>query len=173
MSVSPDHLCTTTPPWLLKAEGSFHLLLSEIQAAIIGRGLDLRVADAWMLRSLGDVFDRFQDIYEFPEYYGHNSAAFEECMADLSWIPAKGYVLVICHASSLLSSELEELTWLTNVFQDLCSEWSRPVELGVPWDRPATPFHVVFQYQAAEAQRLPQGIAATPMLLWDRADGRD
>ncbi len=30
----------------------------------------------------------------FPAYYGQNWDAFEECVTDLSWIPAKGYVLI-------------------------------------------------------------------------------
>jgi hypothetical protein len=30
----------------------------------------------------------------FPAYYGQNWDAFEECITDLSWVPAKGYVLI-------------------------------------------------------------------------------
>ena len=30
----------------------------------------------------------------FPDYYGHNWDAFDECITDLSWLPAKGYVLI-------------------------------------------------------------------------------
>jgi len=30
----------------------------------------------------------------FPPYYGQNWDAFEECITDLSWVPAKGYVLI-------------------------------------------------------------------------------
>ncbi|MEZ4862218.1 MAG: barstar family protein [Caldilineaceae bacterium] len=31
---------------------------------------------------------------EFPLYFGHNWDAFEECVTDLAWAPAKGYVLL-------------------------------------------------------------------------------
>src|SRR5262245_64717988 len=37
----------------------------------------------------------------FPDWFGHNWDAFFDCLADLSWWPAPGHVLVLMDATEL------------------------------------------------------------------------
>ena len=48
------------------------------------------------MRSYDGLFDEFAAAMQFPWYFGYNGNAFDECIADLSWIdPGAGYALVI------------------------------------------------------------------------------
>jgi hypothetical protein len=54
------------------------------------------------------LFDEFAAAWQFPWYFGGNWDALEECLADLSWLPAKTYVLGIRRAADILQSDSAE-----------------------------------------------------------------
>lgn len=58
--------------------------------------------------------------FAFPPWFGHNWDALADCLTDLSWLPAPGYVIVITHARTLRRSEPE--TWAT--FREVLDEAS-------------------------------------------------
>jgi Barstar (barnase inhibitor) len=74
--------------------------------------------------------------FSFPDYFGRNWDAVDECLRDLSWLPARGYVLVVTAAEGVwrreprLAARLVE-SWL------FCAE---------DWARRETPFHLVFEW---------------------------
>ena len=157
--------CQPLPPWLVKTTTSVAGLQQAIEHTCEGRGFTIRCLDGQRMTTLDGVFEEFSKSLGFPDYYGRNSAALEECLIDLSWLSAPGYVLVITNSASLLASEPEsELTWLLTLLERVCEEWSRPVSLGEEWDRPAVPFHVVFQGEPNEKTALPPQINSLPGL---------
>ena len=104
---------------------------AEVVAARPGRALP--EDEAGLLAELARIF-------RFPDYFGGNWDAADECLRDLSWLPARGYVLRVPDAESLWRSlpaaagRLVE-TWL------FCAE---------EWARQGAPFHLVFQWGAAK-----------------------
>lgn len=61
----------------------------------------------------------------FPDYYGHNLDALEECLNDLSWLDADNYSLIINNYSKFLSDEDEELKeQFKNIFNDAIHDWA-------------------------------------------------
>ena len=65
---------------------------------------------------------------EFPDYYGANWDALEECLTDMSWRPG-GIALHIAHAGEL---DAEPLAMLIAVFSDAAAFWreqGRPCSL--------------------------------------------
>src|SRR5947209_15322277 len=69
----------------------------------LGSQLAVRVVRGSRMRRVDDLFGEFSAALQFPYYFGNNWAAFDECLADLDWLPAKGYILIISEASTLLS----------------------------------------------------------------------
>ena len=112
------------------------------------------------MRTLQGLFDEFAAALQFPWYFGENADAFNECLADLGWLPPhEGYVIVINDPGEVLGAEAESaLRWLVDSLSLASKEWARPVEQGEWWDRPAVPFHVVLQPTA--------GDGATTTLRW-------
>ncbi len=81
----------------------------------------------------------------FPAYYGHNWDAFEECITDLSWLPAAGYVLLYDHAVAFAAQHPQE--WAT-AFAILDSTVAY-------WQQQGRPFFVLLRNAGRIAQTAP------------------
>ena len=117
------------------------------------------------MTTLDGCFDEVSRALNFPNYFGRNWDALDECLVDLSWLPAPAYVLLIDSALDVLREEsVEQLETLLRILGRAASEWAVPIALGEPWDRPAAPFHTVLHEapgrEAALWQRCEQaGVA--------------
>ena len=90
---------------------------------------------------------------QFPWYFGDNWDALDECLADLDWLPAHGYVLFILDAAEVLKSETpaeRQIFW--SILERAAKEWSEP-RLERP-RRAAKVFRVVVQCAAGEEGQL-------------------
>jgi hypothetical protein len=67
-----------------------------------------RVVRGGHARSTAAMFDEFAAAWQFPPYFGRNWPAFDECLGDLDWLPARAYVLVVLDAQKLLDHEPPE-----------------------------------------------------------------
>jgi hypothetical protein len=45
------------------------------------------------IQSVDELFEQLCERLQFPDYFGHNWDAFEECVRDLSWLPPGPVVL--------------------------------------------------------------------------------
>ena len=85
---------------------------------------------------------------DFPDYFGHNWDALEESLADLEWLPAKGYILLITDAAHVLPDGEEEYETFLEILRDAGEAWgSGQAGMGA---RRATPFHVLFAVSERE-----------------------
>ena len=140
-----EMLFTTEAPYLHVAEST----LSEITNlgwSLSTPSVVVRFLRGKKMTSVAHLFDEFAAAFQFPYYFGENWDAFDECITDLSWIPANVYILIITNSEATLSGNDEQ--WfnpLTDILQNAGKEWSRPVEEPKPRSRPPLPFHVIFQ----------------------------
>ena|ERR1035437_1390290 len=128
-------------------------------------GLAVRFLRGKKMATVQSMFDEFAAALQFPYYFGSNWAAFDECLADLAWLPATAYVLTIWDSAALLAKESTEYEILFGILERVCVEWSTPIAVGESWDRPAVPFHVVFHSNLENSWDLPSRIAAVPSIL--------
>lgn len=152
----------TDPRPLLEIHASAPLLLFEAdpkagaEAAWGWReaGLTVRIARGRKMRSADRLFDEMAAVLQFPYYFGENWAAFDECFADMDWLPMNaGIVVVILDPAEVLAAENNvELATLVRAITHAAQTYAEPIELGEWWDRPAVPFHVVLQSRPAEAE---------------------
>ena len=66
----------------------------------------------------------------FPEWFGANWDALTECLLDMGWRPATGYVVVLDHADRAHGLAEADFVTLLQVFQDVADQWR---EDGVPF----------------------------------------
>jgi hypothetical protein len=103
------------------------------------------------MRSSPSAIGELASAYGFPEWFGNNWNALEETLGDLDWMPAIGYGIWILGADELLRAEsAAEAESLLLVLDSVTTGWSRPSVVGEPWDRPACPFHVGFQFESEQ-----------------------
>jgi RNAse (barnase) inhibitor barstar len=104
----------------------------------------VRRLDGTRMRDAAGLFAEFARALSFPDYFGANWAALEDCLSDLGWLPAPAYLLVVDAADDVLADEPLERTGLfADLLVRVARAWGQPVEDGDWWDRRAVPFHVV------------------------------
>jgi len=104
-------------------------------------GFSTKVVNGSKCRTAAGLFDEFARVFEFPEYFGHNWDALEECLADLEWLPARGYVLLITNAEQVLPHDEEDYSTFLEVLSDAGEAWASG-QAGTGSKR-AVPFHVL------------------------------
>ena len=59
----------------------------------------------------------------FPADFGHNWDALEECLTDLEWVDADGYILYYDHIDGLLSAHPDQFETLVEILRDAVASW--------------------------------------------------
>ncbi len=132
------HLGNAAPPWsalLVVPRGTTTLALVKAPP-----GFAVRTIQGKKCRTPSDLFNEFARALAFPDYFGHNWVALEECLADLEWLPAKGYILLITDTQAVLPEDEEEYETLLEILNDAGEAWSK----GHTAEGRRAPFHVVF-----------------------------
>ena len=80
------------------------------------------------------LMNAISDGFEFPDYFGGNWDALEECLRDLAWLKAKGYAIVV---------EKGETFWRidADMAGKLVRSWTTAAE---KWVAEGVPFNLVF-----------------------------
>lgn len=155
-----NHLLSTKAPWaslvIIKPGTSLGHLVK------IPSGFAMKTLHGAKCRTSTGLFAEFARALSFPDYFGHNWDALEECLADLEWLPAKGYVLCLIDAEQVLPHDEEEYATFLEVLSDAGEAWASGQ--GGMGERPATPFHILFAVTArAQSQRTHWGIREIPI----------
>ena len=59
----------------------------------------------------------------FPQWFGGNWDAFEDCLGDLSWHPAPGYVLLLEHGKHFGAGHKQEFVTAVEVLDGVAQYW--------------------------------------------------
>ena len=59
----------------------------------------------------------------FPGDFGHNLDALEECLTDLEWVDADGYLLYYDHIDPLLTAHPDQFETLIEILSDAVTSW--------------------------------------------------
>ncbi|MEO6306800.1 MAG: barstar family protein [Nitrospiraceae bacterium] len=111
-------------------------------------GLVLKIIKGLHCKTPVTLFAEFARALKFPDYFGHNWDALEECLADLEWLPAKGYVLLITDAERVLPDDEEEYETFLEILRDAGEAWGNgQAGMGA---RRATAFHALFAVSEQE-----------------------
>jgi hypothetical protein len=108
-------------------------------------GLTVRTVRGRKMRTMEALFDEVAAALQFPQYFGENWSAFDECLADMDWLPVNaGIVIMISDANEVLADSADDqLGTFVRAIAHAAKTYAEPIEVGEWWDRPAIPFHVV------------------------------
>jgi hypothetical protein len=59
----------------------------------------------------------------FPEWFGHNWDALTDCLLDMGWLPATGYVVILDHCDGIHGRAEGDFVKLMQVFQEAAATW--------------------------------------------------
>src|SRR5215210_353127 len=106
---------------------------SSMRAHFAGSGADCFDIDLARARTKEQLLDAFARSLSFPATFGRNWDALADALQDLSWMPARAYVLHLQDAASIRRA--------------LGAQWQTALEVlsatATYWKRRGTPFIVV------------------------------
>ena len=79
------------------------------------------------LRACADTAAAMREIAEtlrFPDWFGDNLDALADCLADLSWLPAEGYVLMLEHTADWRAQDPEAMGTVLEILNDTAARWA-------------------------------------------------
>ena len=102
---------------------------------------DLRIIEVngASCQTKSSLFDEFSNRLDFPAYFGRNWDAFEECIRDLEWLPAQGYLVVVMNADKLLGQDRQDRDTFIEIMRAAGADWANPRDQN----RSGVPFHVL------------------------------
>ena len=59
----------------------------------------------------------------FPSDFGHNWDALEECLTDMEWADADGYVILYDHIENLLDAHPDQFETFVEICRDAVASW--------------------------------------------------
>jgi RNAse (barnase) inhibitor barstar len=70
------------------------------------------------------LLERAAAALDFPDWFGGNWDAFYDCLADLGWRPARGYVLLVENTADMRRSAPEALDTALAILGDAADAWA-------------------------------------------------
>lgn len=108
------------------------ILAAARKCAFASLPVDLNLA-----RNKDSLLDALAAALRFPDWFGQNWDALDDCLADLSWLPAVGYVVLLERGEGLRSADPQSYSAALAIFADASRAWG---ERGVPfWTLVETP----------------------------------
>lgn len=157
--VTEESLSSNARPWL---HVTTDLDMRAAADRVISRGGKVVYLEGRNLASVGELFDSYASAFEFPDYFGRNWNAFDECITTLSEVPAPAYLTVISGADDVLIEDPADLSVFLRLVDEAGRTWSRKLGLGPEWGGGDVAFNTVLTCSSVEgAQRL--GRARQPL----------
>ncbi|HRP35036.1 MAG TPA: barstar family protein [Gammaproteobacteria bacterium] len=69
------------------------------------------------------LLERLADALAFPDWFGHNWDALADCLGDLSWLPASGYLLVLEDCRRFARRSPGDYGILLEILADAAGTW--------------------------------------------------
>lgn len=106
--------------------GVFHMPLdgeSALIAAAEQNGFFVFRVDLAKARNKDDMLKAIGAAMTFPEWFGYNWDALLDCLADLGWRPAEGYVVILEHCDGIHGHAETDFVQALQVFAAAADEW--------------------------------------------------
>lgn len=104
--------------------------------------------NGYKMQTEEDAYTEMASTFQFPDYFGRNLDAVDECLSDFEFKDYKGFLVIINDYKSLFGVNNFNVT-LLGILNRAGYEWSigEPTGNDIPDDRQPRPFHtILFDY---------------------------
>jgi RNAse (barnase) inhibitor barstar len=108
-----------------ESNGVFQLTCEpyEIEREAKGAGLSVARIDIGHAHHKQEFLERVAESLAFPQHFGRNWDALKDCLTDLSWLEAKGYVLVFEKSRHFGAGHRHEFEEAVEVLRAAAETW--------------------------------------------------
>jgi RNAse (barnase) inhibitor barstar len=105
----------------------------------------VRVIRGWKCSTYEALHNEVAAALQFPEYYGENWDAMDECVTDLAWMPADWYLIHLSAIERLLPSDEKDFSVFVRILSEAGRAWANPEIRGLADTDEAVrkPFNVI------------------------------
>lgn len=100
-----------------------HQDVSELLGAIDALDYGLFRVDLEQVSDKAGFLDAVAAALDFPDWFGHNWDALEDCLTDMSWWPAGGYVVILQACDGFRSAHGEDFQAALQIFGAAAESW--------------------------------------------------
>ena len=79
--------------------------------------------DLRRVRDKEELLDTLAKALAFPEWFGHNYDALYDCLCDMGWRPAEGYLILLGHCDGIHGRAEQDFITLLDIFNRAAEEW--------------------------------------------------
>ena len=105
--------------WLLPG----HADVKAVQACAKRHGFAFFHIEGKNIARKEQLLNHVATALKFPDGFGHNWDALEECLTDLEWVDADGYVIYYDHIDGLLAAHPDQFETLVEILRDAVASW--------------------------------------------------
>jgi len=88
-----------------------------------GAGFNVYRIDLGLAHTTEAAHNILSRALHFPDWYGSNWDALLDCLTDMSWNEADGYLVILQRTDVLQASEPESLEKLLDLFEEVIKRW--------------------------------------------------
>jgi RNAse (barnase) inhibitor barstar len=104
--------------------------MADLVAAAESAGYAVYRVDLGGAKDKDALLERLALSLEFPDWFGHNWDALQDCLTDLSWQPAEGHIVILERCDGFRADHGEDFATALQVFAAASDYWR---EEGVPF----------------------------------------
>jgi len=103
--------------------GVYRAIDARMAPAARAAGFDVTTISLSRVVGKDALFDRFAAALAFPEWFGANWDALQDCLSDLSWREGRGQLLVIDGFEALQAASPDDCDVLLDVLAESANHW--------------------------------------------------
>lgn len=97
--------------------------LDASTAESMQRGTEVFYLDGKTIHNKSSFLGKIAEVMKFPEYFGNNWDALEDCLTDLKWCPASRYILIYDAPNIFAKAEPDQWEIARNILQSSVAYW--------------------------------------------------
>ncbi|MCK9285233.1 MAG: barstar family protein [Rhodocyclaceae bacterium] len=106
--------------------GVYHMPQGDTESLVVAaeaNGYMVFRVDLGAARDKQQMLDAIAKSLAFPEWFGHSFDALLDCLADLGWRPAEGYLVLLEHCDGIHGRAEADFVTTLQVFSNAAEEW--------------------------------------------------
>ena len=100
-----------------------HVSSAELSKLAKARDMAFFHLDGKNIEKKEQFLNHAATVMHFPDYFGNNWDSFEECLTDLEWVDAEGFLIYFDHTDGFAQHHESQLETVVELFQDAVDAW--------------------------------------------------